>query len=322
LSRSSLQAYFLVGPTASGKSRVAHWIAEQENYDILCADSMSIYKGMDIGTSKPSPAERQRVSYSGIDLATPDQTFSVWQYRMDALQALRQSILHGHTVAAVGGTGLYVKALTSGLADAAAPHLALRVKWAALLAGGGVEALAAELKRCRPDLYDQLQDKQNPRRLIRALEKAHAGTAETSPTWGSVEPSAPLVGLRLEPELLKSKIEQRVYEMYRQGFLDEVRALLERYGKLAATASKAIGYAEAIDCLAGRCSEEDAIAATTVRTRRLAKRQRTWFQHQADVKWVDVCVDSTVEEVAGHVMDTWQTLGATCVIDRETNGQG
>jgi tRNA dimethylallyltransferase len=179
----------------------------------------------------------------------------------------------------------------------------------------GIDALRQALKAGSPRLYESLEDKSNSRRLIRALELSEAGVETLPNTWrraadtGSAS-GAP-AGLRLPQDQLRSRIESRVVEMYRQGLLDEVRRLLEAGPALSATARKAIGYAEAIDVLAGRCSREEAIQRTAQRTGRLARRQRTWFRHQTDVRWIDSRLEMTVEAIAEQVMDHWRTHGPT-----------
>lgn len=213
-------------------------------------------------------------------------------------------------VLVVGGTGLYVKGLIQGLRTAPPANSAVRAYWSDVLEEEGIEALQEGLRRRSPGLFESLRDKQNARRLLRALELAEAGVQAAPRTWDVERESAPLAGLRLRPELLKARIDRRVREMYAAGFLEEVRALLTRGPALSETARQAIGYAEAIDHLAGRCSLDEAVARTQARTRQLAKRQRTWFAHQANVHWIDVEDGMPVEEIAGRVMRHWSDHGA------------
>ena len=308
-----LQADFLVGPTASGKSSVAQLLAEESGGAVLSADAMLVYRGMDIGTAKPTAAERGAVPYYGLDLAGPDQAFNVWAYARHAREALRRCRGEGRRVIVVGGTGLYVKSLTHGLDSAPAPDEERRAEWARRLAEEGVGALQAELERRAPELLAALHDPGNPRRLVRALENAAAGRTQPRRRWAGRGDR--LVGLRLAPEWLNSRIERRVRDMYRQGFVEEVRRLLAAHGRLSVTATRAIGYAEAIDLLAGRCSQEEAIDRTALRTRQLAKRQRTWFRRQADVAWVDVTEDMPIRTVAQRVAEQWRRLGAARIAE-------
>lgn len=306
----SLVGYFIVGSTAVGKSSVAHRIAENLGCDILSADSMLVYDGMDIGTAKPSRAERARVAYHGIDLVTPDRPFSVWEYHAHAMKALKTSAAAGRKCIVAGGTGLYIKSLTDGLARTPRASSRARAYWEVLRIKKGVEALQEALCERAPILYESLSDKQNPRRLIRALEMADAGIVAPRQSWKEKRGSVPLAGLMLPAEQLKLNIETRVKEMYRRGFVDEVRRLLERY-EFSATASQAIGYAEAICFLRKQCSQTDAMARTAVRTRQLAKRQQTWFRRQANVRWLEIRLDMDVDEIGELVLGHWGKYGPT-----------
>lgn len=314
-------AYFLVGPTASGKTDVAQWIAENEGYAILSADAMLVYRDMDIGTAKPARAQQQRATYGGIDLAVPGETFSVWQYREHACRMLKKWASRGKPVIVCGGTGLYVKSLTHGLDSGPGPSREQRERWENLLAEEGVTALQRELRERSPARYAALDDPANPRRLVRALERALSGDGRAPRSWRVQPDMVPLVGLDLPAEALKSKIAKRVREMYRGGLKEEVRTLVQRYGDLRGTAAQAIGYAEVTDLLAGRCSEEEAVARTVQRTRQLAKRQRTWFRHQADIVWIEADPDYSVEHIAQCVLAKWAELGPTPVAGDVVDGK-
>ncbi len=302
-----VEAFFLVGPTAVGKSAVAHCLAEQQSATILSADSMLIYRGMDIGTAKPSVAERGDVPYYGVDLADPDEDFSVWDYRHHALEALAK-INREDALIVTGGTGLYVKSLIHGLTRHPGADKALRVEWERRLANESIEALQEAVRQADPVRYEMLSDKENPRRLIRALETA--GTPPDEKPWQS-ESDPVLIGLSMEPHLLNARIAQRVEDMYAQGLVEEVSHLLVRERPLSKTASQAIGYAEVIDLIEGRATQAEAVERTIVRTRRLAKRQRTWFRHQANVIWVDVAPESSVTSLAEQVAQRWREYGST-----------
>ena len=297
-----MQTCVLVGATAVGKSAVAQWIAEKNGYDILSADSMLVYRGMDIGTAKPSEAERQRVNYGGIDLVNPDESFSVWDYRENAIRFLMDVEAQGRKSLVTGGTGLYVKCLTDGLDPAPSPDPERREHWSQYFEEHGLERLLAELKSLSEVHYDALEDKANPRRVIRALEKAEAGI---EPREVSSRGPAKLLGLSMPPEQLKARIKVRIETMYESGLEEEVGSLIANHATLSVTARQAIGYAEVMDLIDGRCSREEAIERTTIRTRRLAKRQGTWFRHQADVEWIQVDESMTVEDVAAKVMASW-----------------
>jgi len=306
-----LHADFLVGPTAVGKSAVAQWIAERYGYDILAADSMQVYRGMDIGTAKPGPEARSAVRHHGIDLAEPSDSFSVWSYRNHAVQVLAMNAAAGRRTIVAGGTGLYIKSLTDGLRPVTGNDVSLRDSWQKLFQERGIEALQEALCTRSAEAYRRLADKKNPRRLIRALERVDSGEGGAEQTWQKGKDSVPLAGLILPAEELKTRIESRVLEMYDAGLEMEVKRILERGVALSETARQAIGYAEIIDLMDGRCSREDAIARTVVRTRQLAKRQRTWFRHQLNVEWIEITAAMDTEAIAQRVLEHWRKYGPT-----------
>jgi tRNA dimethylallyltransferase len=302
-------AYFLVGPTGVGKSGVAQHLAEVRGVPILSADSMAIYRGMDIGTAKPSVEERGKVPYFGVDLVEPDVAFSAWDYRKHALASLA-TVSETCNAIVVGGTGLYIKSLTDGLSDRPGGNAALRDVWEKRLHAEGIEALQDALRDAAPDVFEGIVDKQNPRRLLRALETV--GSPSQPRKW-SRNDDAIVVGLSIAPELLNVRIAQRVDAMYDQGLIVEVEQLLSRNASLSKTALQAIGYAEAMALIAGRMTQGEARERTIIRTRRLAKRQRTWFRHQANAIWVEVTAESTVESLAAEVAERWREYGPTAI---------
>ncbi len=305
------QAFFLVGPTAVGKTAVAHWIAENHACDILSADSMLVYRGMDIGTAKPSATERARCRYRGLDLVSPHEPFSAGDYRAAALAAIRATDAAGRRLIVTGGTGLYIKSLTDGLADRPPRNEAIRRQAASLLAEQGIRALQEWLARLDSGRLQALADPQNPRRLTRAIELASAGKSTPDKTWEKLPDSPRIPGLLRHLDALYVLIEQRVERMYADGLLEEVRGLVAQGLALAPTACQAIGYAEAIKVLDGRLTRAQAITATVIRTRHLAKRQLTWFRHQANVDWLEIDAKLPVPDCARRVMEYWQTHGPT-----------
>ncbi len=307
----NLAAYFLVGPTASGKTAVAQFIAEQKGYCILSADSMLVYKDMNIGTAKPEPHQTDIVPYSGIDIVAPDQSFNTWDYRLHALESLTSNTAQGKTTIVAGGTGLYVKSLTNGLSNLPDPDPEIRKYWDEIHREKGVEYLAKTLQQKCPALYDAIEDKKNARRLIRALELYSAGITTPPDNWLSYTKSSPVIGLNMPKEQLRIRIEKRINEMYDNGLLDEMRSLYSKYKNLSATACKAIGYAEAADVIVGKLSVDEAKKITFSRTVKLAKRQMTWFKKQSDTKWIDINIDDNIEIIANQVMELWNKYGKT-----------
>ena len=305
----------LVGATASGKSAVAQWVAEQgRGRVIVSADSMAVYRRLDIGTAKPDAGDRRRVTYFGIDQAEPAEEWSAGAY-VEALRREREAIAAGATRGeerpiVVGGTGLYVQALTEGLDAAAAAKPEKRLEAEKILAEGGLEALQEAVRALSPGEYAKVRDPENPRRVVRAYELFAGG----HPWPVAVErPKPRLVGLRRDPEDLKQRIALRVRRMFAWGLVDEARALRERGVVLSETARHAIGYEEAFAVVDGTLDEEAAIERTIARTRQYAKRQMTWFRHQAEMVWVDAAPDDSIERLAGRVEAAWRHIGAVAL---------
>jgi len=307
------QAYFLVGPTAAGKTAVAHQLAESMGADILSADSMLVYRGMNIGTAKPSPDERRRIRYWGLDLVDPSEAFSVAKFIREARRCFESARERGVSVIIAGGTGLYIKALLDGLDELPDPSPEVRARWQTVLEREGIEGLRSALAAKNPAWLQALADPSNSRRLMRALELIESGFPEPPRSWGTRSRDAWVTGLEVPREVLVKRIERRVHEMYVAGILDETRALMAQFGELSETASGAIGYAEAINCLQGTVSRAAAIQLTIQRTRQLAKRQMTWFRHQINVSWVPL-TGTDYTSVATAVAADWKRHGTQPVI--------
>lgn len=310
-------ANFLVGCTASGKTAVAHAIARETGALVLSADSMLVYRGMDIGTAKPTAAERAGVELRGVDLADPDEPFSAGRWLEAAHAAFEDAAAAGRGVIVAGGTGLYVSALLSGL-DTQEADPTFRAELVAELERDGVEAMLAHIEAVAPGATATV-DAKNPRRVLRlaeiVLDQSHAEGAEVISHAERAENAEGLVGLEFPTELLNERIERRARAMFEGGLLDEVRGLCERFpGFERSTAGAGIGYAEALAALRGEVSVEEAIERTAARTRRLAKKQRTWWRHQARVEWVRGPADeSDVARAARDVLEAWRKHGETTV---------
>ena len=301
MTKSKPSAFVLVGPTASGKSAVAQHIAEQTGATLISADSMNIYRGMDIGTAKPSPEERSRVKTWGIDLAEPTESFSVGDWLQAVTPAFFQPLeneMSGGPASSivVGGTGLYVKCLLQGLDDLPTADEALRERTEKM----PLAELQAEARRASPEAYEALADKENPRRLVRILEGK-----KSSDSWKSEMPT--VIGLHVERDVLNRRIAERVEKMYAGGLLEEARGLLDL--QLSSTAQHAIGYAEAFAVLRGEMTEAQAKEKTVIRTRQLSKRQMTWFRHQLKVEWIETADFPNLGQLADRVYNTCKEGG-------------
>ncbi len=307
------QAYFLVGPTAAGKTAVAQRLAESMGADILSADSMLVYRGMNIGTAKPSLAERGRVRYWGLDLVEPSESFSVARFIPEVRRCFDSAQARNVPVIVAGGTGLYIKALLDGLDELPDPTPELRMKWQAVFQQEGVEGLRRALAARNPAWLQGLADPFNSRRLMRALELIESGFLEPPQSWGQRARVSSVTGIEVPRDILVKRIEKRVYQMYAAGLLAETQELMARYGMLSGTAAGAIGYAEAISCQQGLLSQAAAIQLTIQRTRQLAKRQMTWFRHQLTVSWIAM-MGEDVESVVARVAADWKQHGPQTVI--------
>lgn len=305
------QAFILAGATATGKTAVAQLLAEELGCAVLSADAMLVYRGMDIGTAKPTPAERGNVPYFGLDIVTPAEPFSTGRWLADAARALAAPPPPGGLIVA-GGTGLYIKALTDGL-DAAPADPAARARWQALFEQGGLPALQRALEERDPAALAGLADPANPRRLIRALE--HLDAHGTLPRqWRDAKPAPPVIALRLPREQLHLRIVRRVETMFRQGLADEVRALRQAYPFWSDTAAHAIGYAETAALLDGALSPREATERIIIRTRQLAKRQETWFRNQTQTVWLDINDNDPPEQTSRRVLECWRQHGPSTVL--------
>lgn len=309
LDATSHTAWILVGATATGKSAAAQWLAARHGAAVLSADAMLVYRGMDIGTAKPTPAERGSVPYLGLDCVEAGAPFSAGEWLAVARRALAE-LAPPRPVIVAGGTGLYVKALLGGL-DLPASDPSRRHRWQALLEREGVSGLRRALAGL--GAADRLPpgDRDNPRRLLRALETAERAAPRPAAWRERAWPM--IVGLRLPRAELRRRIEARVARMFAGGLIAEAVALRARHGSLSPTAAQAIGYAEALACHDGLIDLPEAMARAAARTRQLAKRQETWFRHQLAVHWVDIEDETPVAEVAGRVLQAWRIHGPAAI---------
>ena len=296
-------AVAIVGPTASGKSAVAMAVARAlGDAEIVAVDAFQLYRGMDIGTAKPSAVDRAEIPHHGLDLVDPSQDVTVVDYRRVYDAAMAGIAARRRRAVLVGGTGLYLRVAIDGLEPPGA-WPAIR---AALDAEPATADLYARLVAVDPDAAAKIEPG-NRRRIVRALEVC-VGSGRPFSSFGpglTAYPPVPVVqlGLRWPRAELTRRIARRFDELLAAGFLDEVRALAARPDGLSRTARQAIGYAELLDVVAGRATLADATATAVARTRRLAVRQERWFRRDPRVHWVDVDADplEAVPAVAGAV---------------------
>lgn len=275
----------LVGPTASGKTEAGVALAEMLHREILSVDSMLVYRGMDIGTAKPSAADRARVPHHLLDLAEPSERFTVARFQAQA----RRVLADVERPLLVGGSGLYLRAVADDLVfppEDAATRADLQAQARAL----GPEALARRLADLDPAAAAKIEPG-NVRRLVRALEvPAITGTpfSAFAETWERYDPARlRAAGINIERAVLAERITRRVATMLEAGVLEEVRGLLDRGFGGWLTATQAIGYAELAAHLDGRLSLEEAVEQTVKRTKELARRQMAWFRRDPRIHWLD-----------------------------------
>ncbi len=277
----------VVGPTAGGKTALGIALAEQYSGEIVSADSRQIYRGMDIGTAKPSVAERRGIPHHLIDLRDPSEDYTLADYQHDAIAAIRDIAGRGKLPILVGGTGLYVRAVLENLdIPKANAQPELRAKIEQEIDKEGLAAVFAKLVARDPEAA-YVVDPKNPRRVIRALEVAITTGVPFTAQRKTREPifDALMLGLNPPPDILHSRIDRRVDAMMDAGLIDEVRTLVGKYGT-AIPALDAIGYREIIDYWEGNATLGAAAASIKANTWHYAKRQMTWFRKTAGVHWI------------------------------------
>jgi tRNA dimethylallyltransferase len=300
--------YFIIGCTASGKGSLGRELARRLGGQIVSVDSMKIYRRMDIGTAKCSLAVRAEIPHHCIDIVEPSESFSVAQFVARADRAVARIAAAGAVALAVGGTSLYIKALSEGLFEGPSADERARQHLRARAAAEGLAALHAELAAVDPEGAARIHPN-DERRIVRALEVYHAtGTPITAlqRQWdsGARRYEAVFIGLRRDKADQGRRINSRAKMMLDAGLADEVAALLAEPGGLSGQAAQAVGYAEMIDYLKGRCSLDEAFEQIKINTRRLAKKQRTWHRRFAGVTWFDAAPDETPEALAARVIET------------------
>lgn len=294
--------WVLTGPTASGKTALSLRLATEYDCEIVCMDSMQLYRGLDIGTAKATAAERERVPHHMLDVAEPTEAYSVARYQEEAEACVRDIHRRGKRALFVGGTGLYLRALRHPMAmGSTAGDPAFRQKMEMLAqTDSGREKLYQRLRETDQKSAECIHPN-NVRRVIRALEVQHLTGIPFSEQPKPVE-EAPfqyrVACLTLPRETLYERIDMRVDEMLRNGLLDEVRMLLERGVPVDAQAMMGLGYKELIPYLHGTCSLEEAVYAMKLGTRHYAKRQLTWMRREEDVLWADGLAPDAYQQLA------------------------
>lgn len=277
----------IVGPTASGKTDLSIKLAKKLGGEIISADSRQIYKGMDIGTAKLSPEETKEIKHYLINIKNLDEDYTVAEYKKDAIKAINKIIKRGKVPILVGGTGLYIKAITDNLEiPSVKPNPALRKKLENKIKKHGLEAVYRELLKLDPESA-YIVDGKNPRRVIRALEVAILTKKPFSAQRkkGKQLFDALKIGIKISDTELQKRIGKRVDGMIKKGLFNEVKKLVKKYGERQ-IAFDAIGYKEMISYLKKEIFLAEAVDLIKKNTRAFAKRQMTWFRKDKEIKWI------------------------------------
>ena len=281
----------ICGPTASGKTALSIELAKQINGEIVSADSMQIYKDMDIGTAKPTQEEKQGIKHYLIDFVSPDERYSVADYKQDAKKAIREILKKGKVPIIVGGTGLYVDSL---IYEIEYPNIEFDEKYREKLEKeveeNGLEELYEKAKEIDNEAIQKIS-KNDKKRILRILEIYHAtGKNKTEQEKESrkkeVEYDYKVFALKWDREMLYERINKRVDIMLEQGLIEEVKSIYEKYNKFP-TAMQGLGYKEVVEYLENKTTREEMIEKIKQETRRYAKRQMTWFRKNKQTIWLN-----------------------------------
>jgi tRNA dimethylallyltransferase len=297
--------WFLTGATAAGKTRVGLELAQRLSAEIISLDSMAIYRGMDVGTAKPTAEDRRRVPHHLLDLVDPTEEFSVSQYVALAHEKIREIRQRGREVLFVGGTPLYLKALLRGLFEGPAADWDFRKQVEDEARAVGALALHARLAQVDPLSAAKLHP-HDLRRIIRALEVQKLTGQPISHLQLQFDEGRPAEECRVfvldwPRAELHRRVNERVDRMFAEGLVAETQALLDTYGSLGRTASQAVGYFEVIEHLAGRKSLAETVELAKARTRRFVRRQETWFRSLSECRRVPQSAGKSATETADEL---------------------
>lgn len=298
---------FLVGPTAIGKTGISIELAGLINGEVISCDSMQVYKGMDIGTSKPAKDLVTRIPHHMIDIIEPSDEFSVAQFRRMAVKAIEDIIARGKTPLVAGGSGLYIKVLIDGIFEAPSTDREFRARLKQEADEFGTEILYIRLQEVDKEAASGIHPN-DLRRILRALEvyekaKAPISQLRTNTVGLSDQYEVRIFGLNMERPALYKKIEERVDLIFKEGLVDEAKRLTEN--KLSLTASQALGYKEVFAFLRGEYDIEEAKRLIKRNTRHYAKRQFTWFRRDKRIEWMMLDENFDSKEIAKEI---WKKL--------------
>jgi len=299
------ECWFVSGPTAAGKTKTALALAKRLNAEIISLDSMAIYRGMDIGTAKPSPEEQQQIPHHLIDIVDPDQEFSLADYVAAAGDACRTILDRDRRIVFAGGTGLYLRGMLRGVFDGPSADWEYRKRLEARAESEPEAYLHQELTKIDPASAKKLHPRDR-RRIIRALEVHHltgsplSAQQQHGPLPEAQRPSN-VFWLHPPRDWLRERINQRVDEMLADGLVEEVRGLLSAPKPLSRTARQALGYKEVIEHLQGELDPAAMADLIKKRTRQFAKRQHTWFRNLEECRAVEITGSESPQDLAERI---------------------
>jgi tRNA dimethylallyltransferase len=281
-----LKVIAIVGPTAVGKTSLSLEIAEKLSAEIINADAMQIYKGMDIGTAKLALSERRGITHHQIDVLNPEEEANVSAYQKQTREIINDLLNKKVQPMLVGGSGLYVNSVLEDL-EFPGTNLEIRAKYEEILEEQGVEVLYEMLERIDKEAAQNILPN-NARKIVRALEvneltgnNFNAKLPEPSPIFSDVR-----IALDMPRDLLDARIAERVYQMFKDGFVEEVKSLEPKLRK-GKTALRALGYSQVLSLLNGEITEQEAITLTINATKKFARRQLSWFRRDPLIHWLD-----------------------------------
>ncbi len=300
-------AILLMGATASGKTDVAIRLCKRFPCDVISVDSAMVYRGMDVGTAKPDPDTLRRVPHRLIDIRDPEESYSAGDFVRDARAEMADILARGRIPLLVGGTMMYFRALTKGIADLPGANTEIRRGIDALAAAEGWQAVHAELRKVDPASAERINPNDS-QRLQRAME-VYRVSGKTLTAWLAEtrrpgdDPTYVKVALAVEPRsLLHERIRLRLQQMVENGFLDELRALRERPGLTQeCPAMRSVGYRQFWDYLDERCTLDEAMDKALFATRQLAKRQLTWLRSETSVFSVNPLEAAAIDTISSHL---------------------
>ncbi|MDR4507810.1 MAG: tRNA (adenosine(37)-N6)-dimethylallyltransferase MiaA [Candidatus Brocadiaceae bacterium] len=302
--------WILTGPTASGKTEVALKIAAHCNAEIVSADSMLVYRGMDIGTQKPGHDIRKVIPHHFIDIVDPWEEYNVGRYIREFDTVARNLYQNGKPFIVVGGTALYIKAIVNGLFEGPSADWEYRKYLKSLAMEKESDYLHKMLADADPETAKKVHEN-DQKKIIRALEVLKLTGSSISSLqiqFGRKNPlyNCRIVAIQYDRDVMYKRIEDRVENMFRCGLLNEIKVLLNNPAGLGKQASQALGYKEVVDFFNQRYTLPEVVAIIKLRTRRFAKRQMTWFRSFSDVHWVHAHADDTVACLSEKVLKQFE----------------